>query len=65
MTSPSPWLPVSSAPSHSQTTENGNAPSVACHASIVCRHGYVVDDECSLKSRLSARGVDEDQALAG
>ena len=39
--------------------------SVACHVSIVCRHGYVVDDECSLKSRLSARGTDEDQALAG
>jgi PleD family two-component response regulator len=24
--------------------------SVACHASIVCRHGYAVDDECSMKS---------------
>ena len=23
--------------------------SVACHVSIVCRHGYVVDNECSLK----------------
>jgi PleD family two-component response regulator len=23
--------------------------SVACHVSIVCRHGYVVDSECSLK----------------
>ena len=39
--------------------------SVACHVSIVCRHGYVVDNECSLKSRSSARGTDEDQALAG
>jgi PleD family two-component response regulator len=24
--------------------------SVACHASIVCRHGYAVDDECSMKA---------------
>ena len=39
--------------------------SVACHVSIVCRHGYVVDDECSLKPRLSARNADEEQALAG
>lgn len=39
--------------------------SVACHVSIVCRHGYVVDNECSLKSRLSARRADEEQALAG
>ena len=39
--------------------------SVACHVSIVCRHGYVVDNECSLKSRLSARRADEEEALAG
>jgi hypothetical protein len=39
--------------------------SVACHVSIVCRHGYVVDDECSLKSRSSAQRADEEQALAG
>ena len=39
--------------------------SVACHVSIVCRHGYVVDDECSLKSRSSAQSADEEQALAG
>ena len=39
--------------------------SVACHVSIVCRHGYVVDDECSLKSRSAARRSDAEQALAG
>jgi PleD family two-component response regulator len=39
--------------------------SVACHVSIVCRHGYVVDNECSLKSRSSARRADEQEALAG
>ena len=39
--------------------------SVACHVSIVCRHGYVVDNECSLKSRSSAQRADEEQALAG
>ena len=39
--------------------------SVACHVSIVCRHGYVVDDECSLKSRPSARRTDSEQALVG
>jgi PleD family two-component response regulator len=39
--------------------------SVACHVSIVCRHGYVVDNECSLKSRSSARRADEEEALAG
>jgi hypothetical protein len=39
--------------------------SVACHVSIVGRHGYVVYDECSLKSRLSARRADEEEALAG
>jgi hypothetical protein len=39
--------------------------SVACHVSIVCRHGYVVDNECSLKSRSSARQADSEHALAG
>jgi PleD family two-component response regulator len=39
--------------------------SVACHISIVCRHGYVVDNECSLKSRPSARQADSEHALAG
>jgi PleD family two-component response regulator len=39
--------------------------SVACHVSIVCRHGYVVDNECSLKSRASTRLADEEEALAG
>jgi hypothetical protein len=39
--------------------------SVACHVSIVCRHGYVVDNECSLKARSSVRRAGEDQALAG
>jgi PleD family two-component response regulator len=39
--------------------------SVACHASIVCRHGYAVDDECSLKSRSAARLQDSGHALAG
>jgi two-component system, cell cycle response regulator len=39
--------------------------SVACHVAIVCRHGYVVDDECSLKSRSSARLPDSEHALAG
>jgi PleD family two-component response regulator len=39
--------------------------SVACHASIVCRHGYVVDNECSLKSRSAARRADSEHALAG
>jgi hypothetical protein len=39
--------------------------SVACHVSIVCRHGYVVDNECSLKSRASARRTDAEQALVG
>jgi two-component system cell cycle response regulator len=28
--------------------------SVACNVLIVCRHGYVVDDECTLKGRLPA-----------
>jgi PleD family two-component response regulator len=40
--------------------------SVACHISIVCRHGYVVDNECSLKSRSAARrAADSEHALAG
>lgn len=40
--------------------------SVACHVSIVCRHGYVVDNECSLKARLPARsGSDAGTAIAG
>ncbi len=39
--------------------------SVACHVAIVCRHGYVVDNECSLKSRSSARQADSEHALAG
>jgi two-component system cell cycle response regulator len=39
--------------------------SVACHVSIVCRHGYVVDNECSLKQRSSARQADSEHALAG
>ena len=39
--------------------------SVACHISIVCRHGYVVDNECSLKSRSAARRADAEHALAG
>jgi PleD family two-component response regulator len=39
--------------------------SVACHVSIACRHGYVVDNECSLKSRSAARRADSEQALAG
>ena len=30
--------------------------SVACHVSIVCRHGYVVDNECSLKRVRSPGG---------
>jgi PleD family two-component response regulator len=29
--------------------------SVACHASIVCRHGYAVDDECSMKAAVGRR----------
>jgi hypothetical protein len=39
--------------------------SVTCHVSIVCRHGYVVDNECSLKSRSATRRADAEQALAG
>ena len=40
--------------------------SVACHVSIVCRHGYVVDNECSLKARQLARlGASAGEALAG
>jgi PleD family two-component response regulator len=40
--------------------------SVACHVSIVCRHGYVVENECSLKARPPARfGDDAGAALAG
>jgi GGDEF domain-containing protein len=40
--------------------------SVACHVAIVCRHGYVVDSECSLKARQSARlGSGAGEALAG
>jgi two-component system cell cycle response regulator len=31
--------------------------SVATHAAIVCRHGYVVDSECVLKSRAPMRAV--------
>lgn len=40
--------------------------SVACHVSIVCRHGYVVDSECSLKTRSPTRkALDAASALAG
>jgi PleD family two-component response regulator len=40
--------------------------SVACHVAIVCRHGYVVDNECSLKSRpVARRGSDAGAALVG
>ena len=40
--------------------------SVACHVAIVCRHGYVVDNECSLKARPSARrDSDAGAVLAG
>ena len=39
--------------------------SVACHIAIVCRHGYVVDNECSLKSRSAARRAGSEHALAG
>ncbi len=39
--------------------------SVACLVSIVCRHGYVVDNECSLKSGSSVRPADSEHALAG
>lgn len=40
--------------------------SVACHVAIVCRHGYVVDNECSLKARPPARRDSEaGAALAG
>jgi PleD family two-component response regulator len=40
--------------------------SVACHLSIACRHGYVVDGECTLKGRpLAARGSDPTEAAAG
>jgi two-component system, cell cycle response regulator len=40
--------------------------SVACHVSIVCRHGYVVDNECSLKARpVARRGSDAGAALVG
>jgi PleD family two-component response regulator len=38
--------------------------SVACHVAIVCRHGYVVDNECSLK-RAPARRSDAEAAMAG
>lgn len=38
--------------------------SVACHVAIVCRQGYVVDSECSLKSHGSARRA-SDVAAAG
>jgi PleD family two-component response regulator len=31
--------------------------SVACHVAIVCRHGYVVDSECSLKTPGASGGV--------
>jgi two-component system cell cycle response regulator len=39
--------------------------SVACHVAIVCRHGYVVDNECSLKRRAARRALDAGQVLAG
>jgi PleD family two-component response regulator len=40
--------------------------SVACHVAIVCRHGYVVDNECSLKARSPARrSSDATASLAG
>jgi PleD family two-component response regulator len=40
--------------------------SVACHVAIVCRHGYVVDNECSLKARpVARRGSDAGAALVG
>jgi two-component system cell cycle response regulator len=39
--------------------------SVACHVGIVCRHGYAVDSECSLKiSGVSAGGVSAGVATA-
>jgi PleD family two-component response regulator len=38
--------------------------SVAGHVAIVCRHGYVVDSECSLKGR-AVRSADSGQVLAG
>ena len=38
-------------PGHSGTEQLATVQrSVATHASIVCRHGYVVDSECALKS---------------
>ena len=39
--------------------------SVACHVGIACRHGYVVDNECSLKSTSAARNEALTQLLAG
>ena len=55
-----------SCPGHTGPEQLGTVQrSVACHISIVCRHGYVVDDECSLKSRASARRTDAEQALVG
>lgn len=40
--------------------------SVACRLSIACRHGYVVDGECTLKGRpLAARGSDPTKAATG
>jgi PleD family two-component response regulator len=40
--------------------------SVACHVAIACRHGYVVDGECTLKGRpLAARGFDPSEAASG
>jgi PleD family two-component response regulator len=38
--------------------------SVGCHAAIVCRHGYVVDGECTLKAD-SARSASPEFARAG
>jgi len=39
--------------------------SVACHLSIACRHGYVVDSERALKGRpLAARGSDPSEAAS-
>ena len=55
-----------SCPGHTGPEQLGTVQrSVACHISIVCRHGYVVDDECSLKSRASARRRGAEQALVG
>jgi PleD family two-component response regulator len=38
--------------------------SVACHVAIVCRHGYVVDGECSLKASGSSIAGDKPAGVA-